>query len=183
MSGVSEEVFPSHSAREGVVIFPVRELSGDVELVTYFIVIVGSHRAPLSVSSSASYAIGVVEIGEESDALVSPESRPHQVYSVAVFGSAAGFEVAEETFLQFLLDIQIKYFRLLSVVHSGKSGLLGLLVDYLHVLDQISGKVLRCHGRIGGEEVSAVQLHPLDGLPIIGDVALGVHLDPGDPAQ
>ena len=61
--------------------------------------------------------------------------------------------------------------------------MLRLLVDYLYVLDQVSREILRCHGRVGGEEVSAVQLHPLDGLSVVGDVTLCVHLDPGNTAQ
>ena len=61
--------------------------------------------------------------------------------------------------------------------------MLRLLVDYLYVLDQVGREILSRHGRVGGEEVSAVYLHPLDGLPIIGDVTLCVYLDPGNTAQ
>ena len=92
--------------------------------------------------------------------------------------ACAGLHVAEPPLLEFLLEFQVHHlFALRS--HAGEFFRVTLLVDDLHLVDDLGRQVLQGHRRIVGEEGLAAHGDARDGLAVILDGAVFRHLHAG----
>ena len=134
--------------------------------------------------------IGVVGIEDDAHLAVFREAATHEgalpagVVHHALLGrnvvTATGHYVAEDAVHHALLDAQVNHGLILTVVDAGEGGLLALLLNHLHLLDEFGGDVLGGQLRVVQEEGLAVDGNLGDGFTVGGDGAVLVHFHTGE---
>ncbi|CCY37433.1 unknown [Alistipes sp. CAG:831] len=130
--------------------------------------------------------IGVVAVEDDADLIVLGEASHHagcletgRVLLGLEIMASAGSHVAEPRFQKSRLDTEVDDLFFLTVVDTGELGLVGLLVHHLYLVDNLRGDILGGQGRVVQEELLAVNHDLVDGLALVCDASVAVHLHSG----
>ena len=133
----------------------------------------------VAVAVGESELIHVVEVSEESDLVIIPETVDIELTEIVAVGAVTTFGTAEPSVLHPFLYGQVDDGLLLTVIHTRQTREITLAVHNLKFVDHLHRKVLGCHFRVVGKKFLAVKQYLGHGLTIGGNRSVGTHLHAG----
>ena len=154
----------------------------DLQLFAVVVVQVATHHLPCIQSAAvppAGILLLVIQVAHQHKAALIRKAATHSARRITVMCTTGEVEVGHVAAIHTLLNGKVEHRLLITIVDTGDTRLVALLVVELHILDDGDGQILQRRLRIAEHELLAVDEDFLYLLTVDGDVAILVHLGTG----